>query len=205
MAIPKGDKEGLFTYQEYLTWPDDERWELIDGIAYDISPAPARRHQGMLAEIAADFILHFRTRSCSVYTAPFDVVFPADQDQQDTIDTVVQPDLVVVCDAAKLTPQGCTGAPDFVLEILSPASAFKDMEDKLHLYQRQGVREYWIVNPANDTLLVYTSAPATEGDAPSTVYRKPVLHTPGDLVAPRIFPDLEIDLTRLFDRDRPTA
>ena len=205
MAIPKGDKEGLFTYQEYLTWPDDERWELIDGIAYDISPAPARRHQGILVYMTQAFANHFSEKPCNVYVAPFDVVFPADQDQQDTIDTVVQPDLVVVCDTAKLTPQGCTGTPDFVLEILSPATAFKDMEDKLHLYQRQGVREYWIVNPANDTLLVYTSAPATEGDAPSTVYRKPVLHTPGDLVAPRIFPDLEIDLTRIFDRDRPTA
>lgn len=112
---------------------------------------------------------------------------------------MVQPDLVVVCDSTKLTRQGCTGAPDMVLEILSPATAFKDMEDKRHLYERHGVREYWIVNPGNDTLLVYSMAPEA---AAKPRFQKPVLYTAGDIVSPGIFPELSIDLDRVFDRDR---
>ncbi len=201
MAIPKGDKDGLFTYKDYLSWPDDERWELINGVAYNMSPAPARRHQGILSYLSHRFVSHFDERPCSVYIAPFDVLLP-DLTQfasDDEGDTVVQPDLVVVCDSAKLTRQGCTGAPDLVLEILSPATAFKDMEDKLRLYEHHGVREYWIVNPGNDTLMVYSMAPEA---ASARTYRKPVLYTAGDTVSPRIFPDLAIDLGRVFDRDR---
>lgn len=210
MAIPRGDKDGLFTYADYRSWPDDERWELIDGVAFSMSPAPTRRHQGILAELAAHFVVHFRSYPCSVYVAPFDVVLvdasrdaphrPADGGG----DTVVQPDLVVVCDATKLTPQGCAGAPDLVLEILSPATAFKDMEYKLHLYERHGVREYWIVNPANDTVMVYSVRPAGSSDeaAAAGTYLKPVLYTVTDTISPRLFPDLSIKLSDVFSRDR---
>ncbi|TVQ21212.1 MAG: Uma2 family endonuclease [Spirochaetaceae bacterium] len=201
MAIPKGDKGGLFTYKDYRSWPADERWELIQGIAYNMSPAPARRHQGILSELSVAFGVHFRDGSCKVYVAPFDVLLPDQAQSVDESDTVVQPDLVVVCDSSKLTRQGCTGAPDFVAEILSPATAFKDMEDKLRVYERHGVREYWIINPANDTLMVYSTVPAT-GPEHTVGYHKPVLYTAGDCVSPRIFPGLSIDLTRLFDRDR---
>lgn len=201
MATPKGDKDGLFTYRDYLSWPDGERWELINGVAYNMSPAPVRRHQGILSELSVEFGAHFRGRPCNVYVAPFDVLLPEGtaSSADEEVDTVVQPDLVVICDPAKLTKQGCTGAPDLVLEILSPATAFKDMEDKLQVYERHGVREYWIINPANDTLLVYAITPAPKTPP---VYQKPVLYTAGDTVAPRIFPDLAIDLGRVFDRDR---
>ncbi len=210
MAIAKGDKEGLFTYNDYLSWPDDERWELIDGVAFNMSPAPTRRHQGILAYLSHRFVGHFDGRSCNVYTAPFDVILPdpARVASDEESDTVVQPDLVVVCDSAKLTRQGCTGAPDFVLEILSPPTAFRDMEDKLRLYERRGVREYWILNPANDTLMVYSVLSADDtGSAAAPPgkprkYHKPTLHAAGDIVSPRIFPDLAMDLTRVFDRDR---
>ncbi len=207
MAIPKGDKDGLFTYKDYLTWPDDERWELIHGVAYDMSPAPNRRHQGLLTELVTDFTNYFRKEPCDVYVSPFDVLFPEPEQNQTvaTTDTVVQPDLVVICDSAKLTEQGCTGAPDFVLEILSPSTAFKDMEDKLRLYESRGVREYWILNPGNHTLLVYSVVP--EGSAGAALlmmpksFCKPVLFTREDHVAPRIFPDLSIDLARVFSRE----
>ena len=211
MSIPKRDKEGLFTYSDYLTWPDDERWELIDGVAYDMSPAPERRHQGVLAYLASRFVNHFENEACSVYIAPFDVVLPNSEHavKEEESANVVQPDLVVVCDSSKLTTRGCTGAPDFVLEILSPSTAFKDMDDKLHLYERHGVREYWILNPANDTLIVYSVLPAaTENTSSSHApplpvkYCKPVLHTSDEVVSPRVFPELSIDLTRVFERDR---
>ncbi len=199
VAIPKGDKEGSFTYSDYLVWPDDERWELIHGVAYDMSPAPSRRHQGILAYVTHLFVTHLDGSPCSAYAAPFDVIFPESADAApDEIDTVVQPDLVVVCDSAKLTRQGCTGAPDFVLEILSPTTAFKDMEEKLRLYESHGVREYWILNPANDTLMVYAVAPREHKPG----YQKPVLFTSDDTVAPQLFPGLSVGLGRVFDRDR---
>jgi len=114
----------------------------------------------------------------------------------------VQPDLVVICDSAKLTEQGCTGAPDFVLEILSPSTAYKDMEDKLRLYESRGVREYWIINPGNETLLVYSVVPQGAND-PSTPQQqtgfcKPVLFTRESTVEPRVFPGLTISLERAF-------
>jgi Uma2 family endonuclease len=208
MGIPIREKEGLFTYRDYLSWPEGERWELINGVAYDMSPAPSRRHQGVLMEFSTEFSLYFRGHPCSVYFAPFDVILPSPDQagSEEESDTVVQPDLIVVCDPSRLTKRGCTGAPDFVLEILSPSTAFKDMEDKLKLYERHGVREYWVLNPANDTLLVYAvpddPAEASGGTTAPRRYRKPVLHTIGDVVAPRIFPELTIDLTRVFDRDR---
>ncbi len=208
MAIPKGDKEGLFTYKDYLSWPEDERWELINGVAYNMSPAPNRRHQGVLTYITGQFILHFDSHPCRVYVPPFDVLLPVpewDQAEEDVIDTVVQPDLVVICNPARLTEQGCTGAPDFVLEILSPSTAYKDMEDKLRLYESRGVREYWIINPGNDTLLVYSVVPQGAND-PSTTQRqagfcKPVLFTREGTVEPRIFPDLTLSLERIFGRE----
>ncbi len=209
MAIPKGDKDVSVTYSDYLAWPDGERWELIHGVAYDMSPAPARRHQGILAYVTYLFVTYLEGSPCSAYAAPFDVVLPESAEAApDEIDTVVQPDLVVVCDSAKLTRQGCTGAPDFVLEILSPATAFKDMEEKLRLYESHGVREYWILNPANDTLMVYSVLPETPAGATAVPrqrgarYRKPVLFTSDDTVAPQLFPGLPVDLRRVFDRDR---
>lgn len=239
MAIPKSDKDGLFTYHDYRSWPEEERWELIHGVAYNMSPAPNRRHQGMVTYLTNCLYSFFENQPCRVYVSPFDVLLPDPDENQteETADTVVQPDLVVVCDPEKLTEQGCTGAPDFVLEILSPATAFKDMEDKLRLYERHGVREYWIINPGNDTLMVYsvvglsTEQPVATvtagngetpaGEAPArneraarnhpvarneaassrSGFTKPVLFTREDTVAPRIFPDLKIDLDKMFSQE----
>lgn len=214
MAVPKGGKDGLFTYKDYLTWPEEERWELIHGVAYNMSPAPNRRHQGLVTYLAGQFVLYFDDHPCHAYVSPFDVLL---EESEDDADTVVQPDLVVICDSTKLTEQGCTGAPDFVLEILSPSTAFKDMEEKLRLYESSGVREYWILNPGNDTLLVYSVVPegpagsvasskeADDAGAPAPQHKssfcKPVLFTREDTVAPRIFPDLKINLERVFDRE----
>jgi Uma2 family endonuclease len=208
MAIPKGDKDGLFTYKDYLAWPEDERWELINGVAYNMSPAPNRRHQGLLTYITAQFLLHFDGHPCHVYVSPFDVLLPPsdwDHGAEEAIDTVVQPDLVVICDSAKLTEQGCTGAPDFVVEILSPSTAYKDMEDKLRLYESRGVREYWIINPGNETLLIYSVVPQGANDPATpqqqTGFCKPVLFTREGMVEPRIFPDLTINLESVFSRE----
>ena len=145
-----------FTYGLYCTWDDDQRWELIDGEAYCMSPAPSRTHQRILLELGRQFGNFLKDKICQVYVAPFDVRLPDFPEQSDDeIPTVVQPDLVVVCTPAKLDEKGCKGAPDLVVEILSPSTAHRDLREKLALYERHGVREYWVVQPADRTIMVF--------------------------------------------------
>ncbi len=145
-----------FTYGLYLTWDDGERWELIDGEAYAMSPAPSRTHQRILFELGRQIGNHLKDKPCQAFAAPFDVRLPDYPEQaEDEIPTVVQPDLVVICDRTKLDEKGCRGAPDLVVEILSPGSAQRDLRDKFNLYQRHGVREYWVVQPVDRTVMLF--------------------------------------------------
>ena len=110
-----------WTYTDYLTWPEGERWELINGVAYNMSPAPSRRHQELSGELFRQIANHLKGKQCKVYDAPFDVrLSTAGNESDNYIDTVVQPDIVVVCDPSKLDERGCKGAPDIVIEISSP-------------------------------------------------------------------------------------
>jgi len=136
-------KEQRYTYADYCTWDDGERWELIDGIAYAMSPAPAWTHQDIGGNLFVQLHNFLQGKPCKVFCAPFDVRLNADTYD----DTVVQPDLVIICDRSKLGGTGCIGAPDMVVEILSPSSASKDMILKYNKYLQAGVREYWIVDP----------------------------------------------------------
>ncbi|MDR3090014.1 MAG: Uma2 family endonuclease [Desulfobulbaceae bacterium] len=137
-----------YTYADYATWPDDARYELIDGEAYLMSPAPKRAHQEICGEIFRQLADYLEGKDCRAFIAPFDVRLNAKKAD----DTVVQPDIVVVCDPKKLDEHGCVGAPDMVVEVLSPSSIKHDKMVKLELYRRHGVREYWTVDP--DILLV---------------------------------------------------
>lgn len=148
----EGDR---FTYGDYRRWPDDERWELIDGRAYDMCPAPTRNHQQMVLEIAAQAHTFLRGGPCEVNVAPFDVRLPKTDEADDLVDTVVQPDIAVICDPQKLDDAGGRGAPDWVVEVLSPRTAAKDQREKRDAYERAGVREYWVVHPTDRTLMVY--------------------------------------------------
>jgi len=152
-----------FTYRDYCGWPDDERWELIDGIAYDMSPAPTRRHQDYVVEIARQVANFLRGTPCRIYVAPFDVRLPKMDEADDQVDTVVQPDVAVICDPSKLDDKGCRGAPDWVVEILSPSTAKKDQREKRDCYERHGVREYWLLHPVDLTLTIYRLTPAGYG------------------------------------------
>jgi Uma2 family endonuclease len=146
-ALRKTDEH--YTYGDYLSWPGGERWELINGIAWNMSPAPSRAHQMLLGELFARFHAWLADKPCQVFLAPFDVALPADPHQaHDEVDTVVQPDLSVFCDPTRLTDAGARGAPDLVVEILSPWTSKKDLNDKFTLYETRGVREYWVVDPA---------------------------------------------------------
>jgi len=154
MADPARAPLERFTYGDYRRWPDDERWELIDGMAWSMSPAPKRRHQSLAGTIFSDLANFLRAKPCKVYISPFDVLLPDGEEPDDDVDSVVQPDVVVFCDRSKLTEAGARGAPDLVVEILSPSTSKKDQHEKLSLYERHGVREYWVVDPGNRSIRV---------------------------------------------------
>lgn len=154
MSLPKRDTQ-RHTYGEYRHWPDDVRYELIDGSAYAMAPAPSRRHQEVLGELFRQVANALEGHSCRAFIAPFDVRLPRGAEADDEIETVVQPDLAVVCDQAKLDAQGCRGAPDWVIEVLSPVTAGHDHIQKRAVYERAGVREYWLVHPSDRIVTVY--------------------------------------------------
>ncbi|HLP47088.1 MAG TPA: Uma2 family endonuclease, partial [Candidatus Kapabacteria bacterium] len=145
----------LFTYAHYVTWPDDERWELIDGIPFDMTPAPNRYHQDISGKLFTEIKIFLKGKSCQVYAAPFDVRFPEVNQKDDEILTVVQPDISVICDRSKLDKKGCKGAPDWIIEILSLVTSRKDRVIKFYTYERFGVKEYWLVSPDDKTVEVF--------------------------------------------------
>ena len=145
MSLPK--ENPTFTYADYCEWDGDERWELIEGVPYLMS-SPSQTHQEILRELSYQLTAFLKGKPCKLFIAPFDVRLNADTYD----DTVVQPDLLIVCDSSKLDGKGCVGAPDMTIEILSPASARHDRLVKFQLYQNAGVREYWIIDPETRTL-----------------------------------------------------
>ena len=137
-SVPKSSAQ-TFSVADYLGWPDDERWELIDGVPYNMSPAPSIKHQNVVITIAAKLKAALKGKPCKPFIAPVDVIL-SEHD-------VVQPDLLVVCNPEKIGEKAIHGAPDLVVEVLSPSTALKDMREKKALYERAGVREYVVVDP----------------------------------------------------------
>jgi Uma2 family endonuclease len=178
------------TYREYCTWPEDVRYELIDGQAYAMSPGPSRRHQEIGFEVARQVADALEGTGCRVYVAPFDVRLPRSNEADDDIDTVVQPDLMVVCDRAKLDDRGCRGAPDWVIEVLSPSSAGHDQILKRAVYERHGVKEYWLIHPVDQVVTVYRLVDGA--------YGKPDIYELKDTLACGILPEVVIDWARVL-------
>ena len=154
MALPKRDIE-YHTYADYQTWPDDCRYELIDGIAYAMAPAPTRKHQIVVGELFRQIANTLEGKPCRPYIAPFDVRLKQAGQPDHKTDTVVQPDISVICDRNKVDDKGAKGAPDWIIEVLSPATASHDQIVKHALYERAGVREYWLVHPTDRVLTIY--------------------------------------------------
>ena len=147
-----------YTYADYLTWMDGKTRELIHGIIQKMSPAPRLGHAEVSSNIAwyLGSVVRKNKGKCKVFSAPFDVRFPKQKETaDDKIDTVVQPDICVVCDLSKLDERGCCGAPDMIVEILSPSTIRKDVFDKFALYEESGVKEYWIVHPKDKAITVF--------------------------------------------------
>ena len=148
-------KEKRYTYADYLQWPDDTRYELIDGEVFRLAPTPLIEHQEVAGEVYCQLRNQLDGKPCRPYIAPVDVRLPRADEADAAIDTVVQPDVLVVCDPAKIDRRGVRGAPDWLLEVLSPSTAAHDQIAKRRTYERSGVREYWLVHPGDRTLTVY--------------------------------------------------
>ena len=177
-----------FTYADYLDWElsPDERYELMNGQAY-LMAAPNEYHQLILMELGRQFANFFAGKPCKVFPAPFDVRLFYEEDESD--DTVVQPDISVVCDKNKRGKEGCHGAPDFVAEILSPSNTAIEMQQKFFLYREAGVREYWILDPEHKILHVHLF---DNGSSFAKAYKA------SEQAAVAIFPGLTINLEMVF-------
>lgn len=153
-SIDQLDLSKRYTYADYLTWQFDEMVELIRGRVFRMSPAPSTGHQAVSRNLLLLIGNYLHQKQCEVFHAPFDVRLPLPPDRQtpDKVNTVVQPDICVICDPTKIEAQGCHGAPDWIIEILSPGTAHKDLNEKFDLYQHAGVREYWIVRLDEQTV-----------------------------------------------------
>lgn len=154
--INKLDLNGKYSYADYLTWNFKERLELFRGKIFKMSPAPNRNHQIISGRMHIIFANALKKNPCNVYYAPFDVRLVTSKKKDEKVFSVVQPDLCIICDEDKLDDRGCNGAPDLVVEILSPGNTKKEMGIKFDLYEENGVKEYWLVDPSEKTVLVYT-------------------------------------------------
>lgn len=177
---------GIYSYADYLVWKIKERVELLKGKILEMS-APSPIHQEISGNLQGTLFVFLKNSKCKLYTAPFDVRFPQKGESQ--VYTVVQPDLCVVCDFEKIDSKGCVGAPDLVVEILSPGNSKKEMKSKFALYQEEGVREYWIVDPERELVFVYVA---------DNKKFKPTIPIADDYVYSTIFPDFKIHTSDLF-------
>jgi Uma2 family endonuclease len=192
MGPPRRDLE-FHTYAEYVSWPDDVRYELIDGIAFAMGPAPTRRHQEVVGQLFRQIADALEGAPCRPYIAPFDVRLPRAAETDDKVDTVVQPDISVICDKTKLDERGCRGAPDWIIEVLSPGSAGHDQVVKRALYERVGVREYWLVHPIDKVVTIYLLI--------AGAYGKPAAQELLGTTAATVLPQVSIDWARVMRED----
>ena len=176
-----------YTYADYASWETEERYELIDGVSYLMSPAPLIGHQDISMKLSAKLFNFLEGKHCKVFQAPVDVCLFAGGDDDDT---VVQPDILVVCDLSKLDGRRCNGAPDMIIEILSPTSAKRDLIIKFNKYLQAGVREYWIVNPDNKIISVHI---LENGKYVTRSY------TDTDTIAVNVLNGCEINLNEVFE------
>ena len=184
-----------WTYADYLTWSEDERWEIIDGEAFDMTPAPSSNHQEISANLIGLLWSFLREKPCKVFHAPFDVRFPKKNEADEEIRDVVQPDIAVICDMKKIDAKGCRGAPDFIIEILSPSTSSKDHLKKRRLYEQHGVKEYWLVDPEGRIITIYQ----TEG---KDRFSRPFILGADEEIQVSLFPGLTIDFRTVFPPEK---
>jgi len=181
---------GLYSYADYLEWNLEETLELIKGKVFKKTAAPNRLHQRLSLHIASEFYQFLKGKTCKVYEAPFDVRFPHKSLRNEDIHTVVQPDICVICDPEKLDVAGCLGAPDLIVEILSPGNNQKELQIKYALYEESGVKEYWIVYPVEQSLIIHLLV--------NGKYKPSRPFTVGDVVGSSCVEGFQMNLSELF-------
>ena len=184
------DLNKSYTYADYFKWRFEERVELIKGKIFKMSPAPNRFHQEIAGDIYHYLRVFLEKRACKAYTAPFDVRIPRKSKNDKNIVTVLQPDVCVVCDLSKLDDRGCIGAPEIVVEVLSPGNNAKELRRKYEIYEEAGVKEYWVVSPQNQWMRIYTLVDGLFHESPYLLA--------GDKVTSTVLPGFSLDVTELF-------
>ncbi len=181
---------GRYTYADYLTWQMEEMVELIKGKIFRQAAAPRVNHQRVSGIVFNSLFNFLKGKKCEVFAAPFDVRLPVKSKKHEDIDTVVQPDICVICDPEKLDELGCVGAPDLIVEILSQGNNSKELRNKYEVYEESGVREYWVIHPNESTLLIYS---LVDGKfSPSRLF------TIGDTVHSEMIQGFFLDLEEVF-------
>ncbi|MDP3467902.1 MAG: Uma2 family endonuclease [Daejeonella sp.] len=191
LAFEDIDLSLTYSYAHYLNWLFDDRIELIKGKVFKVY-GPARIHQQVSIHISSIIYNFLLGKPCKIYTAPFDVRFYKASKADKDIYTVLQPDICVICDGTKLDDKGCIGAPDIVVEILSPGNNKMELLYKYGIYEEFGVKEYWVVSPGDKTLLKYTLD--VKGK-----YQPSKLFTLSEKVYSEVLPGFELDLDAVFE------
>lgn len=192
-SLDQLDFSRQYSYADYFRWKFEERVELIKGYIYEMGPTPTPLHQRILGELLFRFGNSPQENSWQLFAAPLDVRLPDPENQtaDELIYTVVQPDICIICNLEKIDSRGCIGAPDLVIEILSPESSGKDTGIKFELYQEKGVKEYWIVNPAEKMISVFILE--------NEKYGNPAIYTENDVISPALLPGLKFGVHGVFE------
>lgn len=188
--VNEPDYSGTYTAADYLKWTYEGLYELIRGKVYKMSPAPTSGHQRLCVGLVGNLFQIFKGHPCEVFVSPFDVYLVQFGQDFNSAKNIVEPDICIVCDRSKIIKQGCVGAPDLVIEILSKSTSRKDLSLKFDLYEEFGVKEYWIVHPLDQTVIINV----LENGKYRT--KKPLAR--GEILQSELFPILNIDSEEIF-------
>ncbi|KIA91593.1 restriction endonuclease [Pedobacter kyungheensis] len=191
-TVNEVDFSAYYSYADYMRFEFEERLEIIKGRIFSMSPGPNRIHQKISGQIFGPIYNVLKGHQCEVYSAPFDVRLAKKTQADKEVFTVVQPDIVVVCDQSKLDNRGCIGAPDIVVEILSPGNNKKELINKYEVYEEAGVKEYWIVSPEDKSFFRYILDDQGK-------FQPTKLLTVGEEVTTSILPGLTLVLEEIFE------
>ncbi|GLR17867.1 Uma2 family endonuclease [Portibacter lacus] len=181
-----------YTYADYLKFEFEEMVELIRGKLFKMSPAPSSNHQKISGNLHGELYQKFKKSACELFSAPFDVILPIENKKRNQSNTVVQPDLCIICDSSKIEKAGCFGAPDLVIEIISPNTLKKDLEYKYSIYEESGVREYWTVLPGEEAVIIHVLV--------DKKYEQFKAFGKEDELYSSIFPEMKIKLDDVFPK-----
>lgn len=190
MTIAQVNRKGRYSYKDYLSWPEEENWELIEGTPY-MQAAPSWQHQAIIGNIITQFNNYLQGKSCFAFPAPFDLRLPEGEEKDEDVTTVLQPDIAIVCDKSRLSKTGYYGIPSLIVEVVSPSTSKMDRVFKFNKYEKAGIKEYWIVEPEGKVVSVFTLQENNK-------YGRPETYTEEHQIEISILPNFVVDLSQVF-------